>query len=109
MEPKTQEGVLVIYKSANGVDGWEPVKAVDVPKWLVESPEILGRAVDGEACRNDDPGLLMPVEARPWYIAKRVISEQEMSVVAAAQAKRERKQRIRLLREHTDKQLVVVH
>ena len=83
-----KNGMLVFYRSPNGVDGWEAMKAVDVPAWLTEDPEVLGRMVDGEACHDDgEPDS-------PWYAAKRLLTPADEAAIAAAQAKRERKSRM---------------
>jgi len=60
--------VLVIYKSANGRDGWMPVAEKDVPAW-VKKPETIGRLIKGETCMKADDGT----QGSDWYKTKRVV------------------------------------
>lgn len=77
-----EQGMLIIYRSPDGADAWEPVKTVDVPEWI-KSPEVMGRIVNGEVCQNE-PGS-------DWFMARYVMSADDFMIVGAAQEKRERK------------------
>jgi hypothetical protein len=66
--------VLVIYKSANGRDGWVPVAEKDVPAW-VKKPETIGRLIKGEACMKADEGK----SGSEWYRARSVVSEKRVT------------------------------
>lgn len=79
---------LVIYRSANGRDNWEPVMFDSVPEW-VKTPEIMGRLIAGEQCMDAKEGD----SGSDWYRAVKVVSEQER----AAQERRERRQAKRQL------------
>lgn len=75
----TQQALLVIYRSRNGRDNWEPVLPDDVPAW-VKAPDIMGRLVQGEQC--------MDAGERPngsmWYRAKRVVNQYDQGVIDGA-------------------------
>ena len=58
---------LVIYKSPNGRDHWEPVMQADVPSW-VRATEVMGRLVAGEACMDAAEGD----SGSAWYRAERM-------------------------------------
>ena len=66
-DPEQKRAVLVIYKSANGRDGWCPVFPADVPEWL-KAPEIVGRLVAGEQCCDVAQGPA----GSDWYRAERI-------------------------------------
>ena len=97
-----ESGKLVIYKSSD-CETWEPVKAADVPDWVKEDSERLGRMVDGEACRNEDE------PDSPWFTAKRVLTDEDESALMKAYARRQRRQHIRLLHEQPQEGSRVVH
>ena len=40
---------MVVWKSPNGRDQWEPVKPADVPDW-VKAEDVMGRLVNGDMC-----------------------------------------------------------
>ena len=60
---------LIILRSANGEDGWTPVKPDDVPAWLKE-PDVMGRLVAGEMAQGP-VNVLLPDEMRPWFRAEK--------------------------------------
>lgn len=97
----TKYGTLIIYQSLD-CEVWEPVPAADVPAWT-KDPEVLGRMVDGEACRHEDAA------DSTWFIAKRVLSPKDQTALQAAQARRERHQRIRLLHEQPQGEQRIAH
>ena len=63
------EAMVVVMRSANGEDGWEPVKPEDVPDWVKE-PDCMGRLVAGDMAQGPAEGLLVPDEVRAWYRAE---------------------------------------
>lgn len=60
------EALLVVLKSPNGRDQWEPVKKEDVPAWITE--KVMGRLVAGEmACDpTEEP------QGSDWYRCRRI-------------------------------------
>lgn len=85
-------GTLIIYSSPNGETDWTPMKAIDVPAWIRDNPELLARLVDGEACCDNDQTPAV------WYVAQRVLTEDEQSILRAAIEKRMRRKGKRLAR-----------
>jgi len=74
-----KQAVLVIYRSANGRDGWQPVMQHDVPEWVKE-PSIMGRLVAGEQCMDVAEGDA----GSYWYRAVPVVSKPEQTMVNTA-------------------------
>jgi len=68
--------VLVIYKSENGRDNWQPVAQKDVPAWVKE-PKTIGRLIKGEACMKADEGK----NGSEWYRARSVVSARDKRVM----------------------------
>lgn len=66
------EGLLIILKSANGRDGWEPVLPADVPEW-VKNPDVMARLVAGDMVCDPTIGEY----GSDWYRAERMSSEGE--------------------------------
>ena len=70
---------LVIYRSQNGRDNWQPIASSDVPEF-VKDPVTMGRLVAGQQC--------MDAGERPrgsmWYRALRVVTQQERAIVEGA-------------------------
>ena len=64
------KSMLIIYRSPNGEDSWEPVKPEDVPDW-VKAPDVMAHLVAGEMAQADST-LLIANELRPWYRAEQV-------------------------------------
>ena len=64
------EALLVILRSPNGEDGWEPVKPEDVPDWL-KDPMVMSYLVDGQMAQGK-VNVVLPDELRPWYRAELV-------------------------------------
>lgn len=89
---KMTRGMLVIYSSPDGEGNWTPVKAPDVPAWIKDDPELLARLVDGEACCNTS------IKPNVWYMALRVLQQEEQDALRAAIEKRMRKKGKRLAR-----------
>ncbi len=67
---------LVIYRSSNGRDNWEPIGPDSVPEF-VRRPEVMGRLVAGEACMDCAEG----VAGSDWYRASRVVSKREQDAI----------------------------
>lgn len=86
-------GTLIIYSSPNSETDWTPVKPADVPSWIKDDPEVLGRLVEnGEAaCDNGQSPAV-------WYAAQRVLTETEQNTLRAAIEKRMRRNRLRLVK-----------
>lgn len=82
-------GTLVIYRSAD-CKTFEPVKPEDVPAW-VQAPDVVAHMVDGEAVHNDGE------PESPYYIAKRVLTDEDESDLMKAYAKRQRRNRLRVV------------
>lgn len=82
------QALLVIYASENGRDGWQPVKADDLPEW-VRAPETIGRLVAGEMCMKADEGD----KGSLWYRAGR---NHDLERQALAERKRMRRGQKRL-------------
>lgn len=89
---------LVIYKSLD-CETFEPVKTDDVPEW-VKDPDVVAHMVDGEAVHNDDE------PDSPYYIAKRVLTDEDESALMKAYVRRGRRNRIRLLHEQPESRVV---
>lgn len=70
---------LVIYRSANGRDNWEPVAADAVPEF-VKDPVTMGRLVAGEQCMDAGEGT----RGSAWYRARCVVNQRERAVIAGA-------------------------
>ena len=70
---------LVIYRSVNGRDNWEPVAADSLPEF-VRNPDVMGRLVAGGQCM--DAGEKPRGSA--WYRAVRVVTQQERAIVEGA-------------------------
>ena len=73
---------LVVYRSTNGRDGWQPVSESQVPDWVKE-PAVIGRMMQGEQCM--DP---RSTSGSDWFKAQRVITQAEKD----AQERREQRQ-----------------
>lgn len=50
IKSKSRKVVLIILRSLDGEDNWEPVMPKDLPKF-VSRPDIIRRLVDGEMCQ----------------------------------------------------------
>lgn len=87
---KMTRGMLAIYSSPDGESNWTPVKAVDVPEWIKNDPDLLARLVDGEACCDTS------IEPNVWYMALRVLQQEDQDALRAALEKRMRKKGKRL-------------
>ena len=70
---------LVIYRSANGRDNWQPIPATDVPEF-VKDPVTMGRLVAGQQCMDAGEGS----RGSAWYRAVRVVTQQEREIVKGA-------------------------
>lgn len=55
--------LLVIFRSDTDDGPWTALRAGDVPDWLKNDPEVVGKMRSGYMCRNGDTG--------PWYRAER--------------------------------------
>lgn len=75
-------GVLVVFTSANGSDGWTPVKPENVPAW-VKDPDVMARMVDGEACMDDEQE-----SGTNWFMALPMPTPQDIAAYQAARARR---------------------
>lgn len=49
------EATLIVFCSANGRDGWHPIKPEEVPDW-VKNPEVMARLASGEECMDCGQG-----------------------------------------------------
>lgn len=74
---------LVILRSTNGRDGWQPCKPEEVPDW-VKTPENMGQLVRGLSCMKADEGE----KGSDWYCARPV---DEVVTILKAQEKRARR------------------
>lgn len=74
-----KQGRLVIYRSVNGRDNWQPIGEFDVPEW-VKQPDVMGRLVAGEQCMDPTEGS----RGSAWYRAVRVVSWYEREMVRGA-------------------------
>ena len=72
-----KQATLVILASANGRDGWCPVKPENVPAWAKE-PDCIARLVAGHMCMKCDEGP----DGSQWY---RAATEDELRALACAQ------------------------
>lgn len=75
---------MVIQRSSNGRDGWQPVRPEDVPDWVLD-PDNMARLVDGEQCmrpRDGDAGS-------DWY--RGVIADEDREKLVAAAERRARR------------------
>lgn len=70
---------LVIFRSANGRDDWQPIAASDVPAF-VKDPVTMGRLVAGESCMDAAEGR----SGSAWYRALRVVTQHERAIVEGA-------------------------
>ena len=70
---------LVIYRSKNGRDNWEPVPAESVPEF-VKDPVTMGRLCAGEQCMDAGEGT----RGSAWYRAVRVVTQHERAIVDCA-------------------------
>jgi hypothetical protein len=104
MEPKQGDTVtlpegelaqanLIIVRSPNGRDGWEPVPPAEVPTW-VKSPDNIAHLVAGEMCMKRDENDRTD-KGSDWY---RAISVDDAIAVNKALAKRKRREQRRLAR-----------
>lgn len=66
------QALLVILRSPNGRDNWEPVKPEDVPAWVKE-PQRMARLVDGDMIMDPTEGE----KGSAWYRAEKVESKGE--------------------------------
>ena len=81
-----KQATLIIYRSENGRDGWQPVMPDDVPGW-VSNPITLGRLIAGEECMKADEGG----NGSAWYRAVKVLSDEDVARIEKAKAKRARR------------------
>lgn len=83
-----KEAFAVIYRSANGRDGWQPVKWEDVPAWVKE-PGNMAKLISGEMCMKCDEGPA----GSDWYRAEVINPDASGDVkrLRAAKAKRDRR------------------
>lgn len=79
-----KKAVVIIYRSANGRDGWEPVKPEDVPPWVTH-PDNMAKLVDGLECMDTAEGE----KGGYWY--RGVLPPDELARIDAANAKRARR------------------
>lgn len=71
------EGLLIIYKSEDDGETWEPLKTEDVPPWL-KQPDVMARLVAGDMAKTEFVGgLSVRGYVFPWYRAERMSSEGE--------------------------------
>ena len=54
---RKKQAMLVIMVSDDEKGPFKPVRPEDVPDW-VKDPDVLGRMVNGEMCRNEGPWFL---------------------------------------------------
>lgn len=66
------EATLIIFKSKNGRDGWEPVLPADVPEF-VKKPTTIGRLVEGQMAMNPQDG------ENAWYRAEQLPKEDHVA------------------------------
>lgn len=98
-------GTLILYRSKDDCESWNPVKVVEIPKWVKElSPAVIARMVDGEALQDTTSET-----GSDWFILKRVVSPTDEARMQAAQAKRERKQRRRIVVPNSATGATVLH
>jgi hypothetical protein len=64
MPEQFEQAVIVVYKSENGRDNWQPVLPIDVPEWVKE-PGTMGKLVAGMECMDPTIG----VAGSAWYRA----------------------------------------
>lgn len=84
MQPdKVKRAKLIIYRSENGRDGWEPVGPDELPDW-VKHPDNMARMVAGHECMNAAEGE----KGSAWY---RAVPVADLRRMAATQEKRERR------------------
>ncbi len=69
MPEQFTQAVLIVYKSENGRDNWQPVLPADVPEF-VKRPDVMGSLVAGEECMDAAQGSA----GSPWYRAIKVTS-----------------------------------
>lgn len=88
-------GTLIILSSPNGETDWTPVKPADVPAWIKDDPDVLGRLVEnGEACCDNDQTPAV------WYMAQRILTEAEQNTLRSA-IKMPRKKLLKLAVDQT--------
>lgn len=69
---------LVIYRSANGRDNWQPIPAAEVPEF-VKDQDTMGRLIAGEECMDAGEGL----RGSSWYRAVPVVTQAERDMIGA--------------------------
>lgn len=82
MPNRLKQAVLMIYRSANGRDGWAPVPPAEVPEWLKDL-EVMGKLVDGQECMDAAEGET----GSYWY---RAVRARDALAVASPMADAER-------------------
>lgn len=60
--------MIVIY-SSNGIEDWEPVLPADVPDWIKNDPDMIGKMISGLMCKKRDSEF--------WFKAVRVVTAEE--------------------------------
>ena len=74
-----KQAKLIVYRSENGRDNWEPIPTDAVPAF-VKDPVTMGRLVAGEECMDTREGT----RGSAWYRAVRVVTQQERAIVEGA-------------------------
>ena len=74
-----KQAKLIVYRSENGRDNWEPVTADSLPAF-VKNPDVMGRLVAGEQCMDAGEGA----RGSAWYRAVRVVNQHERAIVQGA-------------------------
>lgn len=59
--------LIIVYKSPNGRDGWEPVKQEDVPEWVAD-PTNMANMLEGYMANDPTQGEA----GSDWWRAERV-------------------------------------
>lgn len=49
-------GMLVMYRSKDGRDPWEPIHRDDVPEWIKDDPKVVGKMLRGHEVHNETEG-----------------------------------------------------
>lgn len=89
-----KQALVIIYRSDNGQDGWEPVLDKDVPEW-VKNPKVMGNLIRGVIAQQESRIALPTSVVNPWYRAERVMSDEDKRRTDDAKAKRERREAAR--------------
>lgn len=75
---------MVIQRSENGRDNWQPVKPNDVPDW-VKDPDNITKLIQGEQCMRPKDGNA----GSDWYRGV-MTNEDRQSLVAAMERRAQR-------------------